>query len=142
MASLGSAQKEDNPEKCINTKALDTLLSKLDAFSVNAKQSMVEEQKAIEADWKQWTDLSSKMDTKALPRQVTLDVGGSLFTVNVSSLRSEKGSYFDNMFSGRWLLRWVPFSVSLAISYDRLRLTFSSFPPLADSVFSPSTLAA
>jgi hypothetical protein len=53
---------------------------------------------------RKWKELKHKFDISVLGERIKLDVGGTLFATNLTTLTSHKDSFFAGLFSGRWTL--------------------------------------
>jgi hypothetical protein len=71
----------------------------------NERETLKKEREELKKEKEQWEVLANKLNKAQIRlgvNRIKLDVGGQIFATSVSTLTSEKGSFFEAMFSGRW----------------------------------------
>jgi len=105
MEKLCKLQKELNTI-LEEVKAETEVLEKDKQTWLNNSANLKAEREVLEKDKQTWFTNAIKLEkTQFSSGRIKLDVGGTVFSTSLGALTSQKGSYFDSMFSGRWKVK-------------------------------------
>lgn len=60
------------------------------------------EKESFKKAQEKWEALATKLNKAQIGSRIKLDIGGQIFVTSLNTLTSQKGSFFEAMFAGRW----------------------------------------
>jgi len=91
-----------------NTIGMEKIITKVKEFYEaieSEKQKLMEERKKLEKEKSQFETSLSSAKITPLPKNIRLDIGGTIFEVPLEVLQNNKSGFFSTMFSGKFPLQ-------------------------------------